>query len=58
MTIDQLGVKKLEGEIQSLRMKMILTGCTKGLTHPNTIKFSQMLDHQLNQYQKIVLNAK
>lgn len=55
MTSKHLVKKQLEWEIHSLRVKMISTGCTKGLTHPSTIKFSQKLDAELNKYQKLVL---
>ncbi|WP_084822244.1 aspartyl-phosphate phosphatase Spo0E family protein [Bacillus sp. SA1-12] len=43
----------LEFEIFLLRYFMINTGKLKGLTHPQTIKFSQKLDNVLNKYQNI-----
>lgn len=56
MNIQEIVASKLEREIQKLRIKMIITGCTKGLTHPNTIKYSKTLDRKLNIYQKMLFS--
>ena len=48
-----LSLEELEYKIDFLRTRMIATGQLKGLTHPDTIKFSQELDVLLNKYQKI-----
>lgn len=39
---------KVLNEIVVLRKKMITTGIQKGLTHPETIKFSKELDRLIN----------
>jgi len=43
---------ELEEKIFILQTRMITTGKSKGLNHPNTIKLSQELDILLNVYQK------
>lgn len=58
MTMKHLFEQKLEGQIQMLRLKMISSGCTRGLTDPYTVKISQMLDAELNKYQKLVLQRR
>ncbi|MFJ8244483.1 Spo0E family sporulation regulatory protein-aspartic acid phosphatase [Peribacillus asahii] len=47
-----LSLQDLEYKIDVLRTHMIAIGKSKGLNHPNTIKFSQELDILLNVYQK------
>ncbi|AZV41706.1 aspartyl-phosphate phosphatase Spo0E family protein [Peribacillus asahii] len=47
-----LSLQELEYKIDVLRTHMIAIGKSKGLNHPNTIKFSQELDSLLNVYQK------
>ncbi|MFB5282562.1 Spo0E family sporulation regulatory protein-aspartic acid phosphatase [Peribacillus sp. Hz7] len=47
-----LSLQELEYRIDVLRTHMIAIGKSKGLNHPNTIKFSQELDSLLNVYQK------
>lgn len=44
-------VNKIENKIYELRHKMISTAQIKGLNHPDTIKCSEELDIQLNQYE-------
>ncbi|GAA0456666.1 aspartyl-phosphate phosphatase Spo0E family protein [Alkalibacillus silvisoli] len=50
--------KRLETEIKDLRIKMVKSGVTKGLNHPNTVKLSQELDILLNEYQNLTDNYK
>jgi stage 0 sporulation regulatory protein len=38
-------------DINDLRNQMIHSGLTKGLSHPETIKYSQKLDHLINLHQ-------
>ncbi|RID87073.1 aspartyl-phosphate phosphatase Spo0E family protein [Peribacillus asahii] len=53
MNTKALSLKHLETSIYDLRTHMITIGISKGLTHPDTIKYSQELDILLNKYQKI-----
>ncbi|MFC0471743.1 aspartyl-phosphate phosphatase Spo0E family protein [Halalkalibacter kiskunsagensis] len=53
MKIQQLIMTNLEDKIESLRLRMIATGEQKGLTHSETIKYSQKLDGILNEYSRI-----
>ena len=46
-------IKDLENQINILRIHMINTVMSKGITHPDSIKCSQELDVLLNKYQKI-----
>jgi hypothetical protein len=41
----------LRKQIQFLRKALIETGITKGLKHPETIKYSQMLDELIFRFQ-------
>jgi len=50
--VNVLSLQELEHRIDVLRSHMIAIGKSKGLNHPNTIKFSQELDSLLNVYQK------
>lgn len=50
MNVQEATVDKLESEIKSLRILMVYNGQSKGLTHPDTIKYSQELDLHLNRY--------
>lgn len=47
--IDCLDLNK---DIKDLRNQMIHLGLTKGLSHPDTIKYSQKLDQLINIHQK------
>ncbi|WP_077211784.1 aspartyl-phosphate phosphatase Spo0E family protein [Bacillus dakarensis] len=42
----------LNKDIKDLRNQMIDSGLTKGLSHPETIKYSQKLDQLINIHQK------
>ncbi|WP_096200255.1 aspartyl-phosphate phosphatase Spo0E family protein [Bacillus sp. FJAT-45350] len=53
MTNQKVVIIKLENTIHSLRNRMISTGMKKGLTHPETIKYSRQLDEYLNKYDRI-----
>ncbi|HWL22409.1 MAG TPA: aspartyl-phosphate phosphatase Spo0E family protein [Ureibacillus sp.] len=53
MNTKTLSLKHLETSICYLRDHMITIGISKGLAHPDTIKYSQELDILLNKYQKI-----
>jgi len=53
MDTKTLSLKHLETSICYLRAQMITIGISKGLTHSDTIKYSQKLDILLNEYQKI-----
>ena len=44
---------ELEDEFFKLQARMIDVGILKGLTHPETIKYSQELDMIINQFQKV-----
>jgi hypothetical protein len=44
---------KLKNEITELRKTMIHTGQKNGLTHPETIKYSQELDRLIYKYQLV-----
>lgn len=50
--MNALSLQELKYRIDVLRTHMIAVGKSKGLNHPNTIKFSQELDVLLNVYQK------
>ncbi|WP_018922705.1 aspartyl-phosphate phosphatase Spo0E family protein [Salsuginibacillus kocurii] len=50
MNTEEITFDELENKINLLRIRMIYTGKSKGLTHPDTIKYSQQLDGYLNQY--------
>lgn len=56
MNTKNLSLKHLETSICYLRTHMITIGISKGLTHSDTIKYSQKLDILLNEYQKIKSN--
>ncbi|AZV42485.1 aspartyl-phosphate phosphatase Spo0E family protein [Peribacillus asahii] len=56
MNTKTLSLKHLETSICYLRTHMITIGISKGLTHSDTIKYSQKLDILLNEYQKIKSN--
>ncbi|MDV2886407.1 aspartyl-phosphate phosphatase Spo0E family protein [Alkalihalophilus pseudofirmus] len=43
-----LSRKEIEVKIESLRNVMISSATVNGLAHPETIKYSQELDHMLN----------
>ncbi|PYZ97671.1 sporulation protein Spo0E [Alteribacter lacisalsi] len=43
-------IKELESQICSMRLLMIETAGEKGLTHPDTVEYSQALDELLNIY--------
>jgi hypothetical protein len=45
---NQLSRKEIEVRIESLRNVMVSSGKVNGLAHPETIKYSQELDHMLN----------
>jgi hypothetical protein len=49
----QLPTKMLCCKIQILRKRMISSGETNGLTHPETVKCSEQLDHLILKYLKI-----
>ncbi|RSL32877.1 aspartyl-phosphate phosphatase Spo0E family protein [Salibacterium salarium] len=53
MTVQEIEKNKLEHKIKTLRIRMVYNGQSKGLTHPDTIKYSQELDVYLNQYYHI-----
>lgn len=53
MKIQELILNKLEYKIELSRNRMLYDGQAKGLSHPRTIKHSQKLDVQLNQYHRI-----
>jgi len=53
MNSKTLSFKDLENSIYYFRTHMITSGISKGLTHPDTIKYSQELDTLLNEYQKM-----
>ncbi|MFJ8266790.1 aspartyl-phosphate phosphatase Spo0E family protein [Peribacillus asahii] len=53
MNTEALSLKHLETSIVYLRTHMITIGISKGLTHPDTIKYSQELDSLLNEYHKM-----
>ncbi|RKJ75029.1 aspartyl-phosphate phosphatase Spo0E family protein [Butyricicoccus sp. 1XD8-22] len=46
-------IKRLENKMSILKSKMISNGLSKGLTHPDTIKYSQELDRVMNCYTKL-----
>ncbi|ADC49316.1 hypothetical protein BpOF4_06280 [Alkalihalophilus pseudofirmus OF4] len=43
-----LSRKEIEIRIETLRTVMVSCGTVNGLAHPETIKYSQELDHMLN----------
>ncbi|MED1601714.1 aspartyl-phosphate phosphatase Spo0E family protein [Alkalihalophilus marmarensis] len=45
---NQLSRKEIEVKIESLRNVMVSSATVNGLAHPETIKYSQELDHMLN----------
>jgi hypothetical protein len=47
---------KLKNQINQLRQKLIKVGKKKGLTHPETIKYSQDLDKLIIKFQTITLH--
>lgn len=51
-----LSIEGLENEMSILKSKMISNGLSKGLTHPDTIKYSQELDLVINAYIKMKQN--
>ncbi|MDQ0298484.1 hypothetical protein J2S78_000892 [Salibacterium salarium] len=53
MKIQKVEVNKLEDKIKGLRIRMVYNGQSKGLTHPDTIKYSQELDVYLNKIQSL-----
>ena len=46
---------EMKSKYFQLQAQMINVGILKGLTHPETIKYSQELDVLINQFQKINL---
>ncbi|MBT2668839.1 aspartyl-phosphate phosphatase Spo0E family protein [Bacillus sp. ISL-4] len=46
----------MKSKIDCLRAQLIVIGLFKGLSHPDTIKISQVLDEWLYKYQKINSN--
>ncbi|MGE7687333.1 Spo0E family sporulation regulatory protein-aspartic acid phosphatase [Peribacillus simplex] len=46
----------MKSKIDCLRAQLIVIGLLKGLSHPDTIKISQVLDEWLYKYQKINSN--
>ncbi|GGM34573.1 hypothetical protein GCM10011351_20720 [Paraliobacillus quinghaiensis] len=46
-------IKIIKFKIKILRTIMIHKAKTKGITHPETVKSSQLLDSVLNRYQRI-----
>jgi len=43
----------LAEEIETIRQEMIRVGLEYGFSHPKTVEMSQLLDHLLNEYDKI-----
>ncbi|MEC1522603.1 aspartyl-phosphate phosphatase Spo0E family protein [Neobacillus niacini] len=46
------GTKNLLMKINRLRKKMICIGMAKGLSHPETLKYSEELDELIYKFQK------
>jgi stage 0 sporulation regulatory protein len=53
--VKEVMTNKLECKINSLRTQMLSNGELKGISHPQTIKYSQKLDLLLYKYQLIKL---
>lgn len=41
-------------KIELMRKKLVVLASKKGISHPEVIRYSQRLDHQLNNYQKLI----
>lgn len=48
----QLSRKEIEVRIEMIRDIMVYCGTVNGLAHPETIKYSQELDHMLNKLEE------
>ncbi|BDH61253.1 hypothetical protein MTP04_13830 [Lysinibacillus sp. PLM2] len=51
MKNEKRSIIELEKKIYSVQARMIEIGISKGLTHPDTVKCSQELDHLLNDFE-------
>ncbi|WP_251029108.1 MULTISPECIES: aspartyl-phosphate phosphatase Spo0E family protein [unclassified Bacillus (in: firmicutes)] len=54
MKNEAISNKEMTSNIDGLRAQMIEFGMLKGLSHPETIKSSQLLDKWLFKYQKTI----
>lgn len=50
---EKMAIKIIKFKIKILRTIMTYKVKTKGITHPETVKSSQVLDSVLNKYQRI-----
>ncbi|UTR10101.1 aspartyl-phosphate phosphatase Spo0E family protein [Evansella sp. LMS18] len=50
MNSNKQTIQELENKISALKEKMITTGIEKGLTHDETVQYSQELDGVINTY--------
>lgn len=52
MTTPSTAIKKLHHDIDALRKKMISVGKRKGLSHPETLMYSEKLDKLIYKVQR------
>ncbi|MEH6986346.1 MULTISPECIES: aspartyl-phosphate phosphatase Spo0E family protein [Bacillaceae] len=52
MTTPSTAIKKLHNDIDVLRKKMISVGKNKGLSHPDTLMYSEELDKLIYKVQR------
>ncbi|WP_282172493.1 aspartyl-phosphate phosphatase Spo0E family protein [Cytobacillus firmus] len=52
MTAPSTAIKKLHHDIDTLRKKMISVGKNKGLSHPETLMYSEELDKLIYKVQR------
>ncbi|RBP96639.1 Spo0E like sporulation regulatory protein [Cytobacillus firmus] len=52
MTTPSTAIKKLHHDIDALRKKMISVGKRKGLSHPETLMYSEELDKLIYKVQR------
>ncbi|WP_088035038.1 aspartyl-phosphate phosphatase Spo0E family protein [Evansella clarkii] len=50
-------IQELENKITVLKEKMITTGIKKGLSHDETVQYSQELDGVINTYNELFFNG-
>jgi hypothetical protein len=55
---DQIRLQKLKNEIQDRKAELIGIGLKYGLSHHETLQFSQKLDDLINIYVKEITNKK
>ncbi|SOC25391.1 Spo0E like sporulation regulatory protein [Ureibacillus xyleni] len=53
MEVEYITDLDFKDQYHKLQTRMIHIGLSKGLTHPETIKYSQELDMIMNSFQKI-----